>query len=351
MVKINPSKLVSEVVGQLNPRLKEVINKRYGLKDGKRHTLEVIGKQFGITRERVRQIEVEAFRQLKQPEALSKLEPLFALFKSHINAHGKLRREQTLIDHDLESYLGVAATADQKAATNFVLTLAEHFHKIPESKYHYSLWTTEPVTVKSLSKFASALEDYFKGKNSVTNYDEIKRAAGKALEANFNIANSPKAVQAYLGVARNISKNVFGQFGLVNWPEISPRGIKDKAYLVLKENGTPMHFKGVAESITKSGFSNKKAHVQTVHNELIKDDRFVLVGRGTYALKEWGYQPGVVRDILISILKSAGRPMNKDEIVTELLKQRQVKENTILLNLQNKAHFNKAQDGRFTLRA
>ena len=52
-----------------------------------------------------------------------------------------------------------------------------------------------------------------------------------------------------------------------------------------------MHFKEVAEAISKT--FGKKTHYATCHNELIKDSRFVLVGRGMYALAEWGYQAGI----------------------------------------------------------
>jgi DNA-directed RNA polymerase delta subunit len=351
MSKLNPSKLVSEVINALNPRLKEVISKRYGLKDGRRYTLEAIGKQFGITRERVRQIEAEAFRQLRQPEVLSKLEPIFGLFKNHINAHGRLRKEVTFLEYDLENSLGIAATPDQKAAANFILTLTDSFKKVPETKYFHTLWTTELEAVKSLPKFVSAIEDYLKKKNGVVEYAEFKSTANEALKNHIGLSPTPKVTQAYLGAVRNVGRNVFGQFGLGHWPEISPRGVKDKAYLVLKKRDKPMHFKDVAGSISQAGFSNRKAHIQTVHNELIKDKRFVLVGRGTYALKEWGYQPGTVKDVLVGILKENGRPMSKEEIVNSILKQRQVKENTIILNLQNKDYFSKNTEGRYTLKA
>lgn len=351
MVKMNPARLVAQAISGLNPRLKEVISKRYGLKGGRRQTLEAIGKQFGITRERVRQIEVEAFKQLKQPEVLKELEPAFTFFKNHVGAHGDLRKEATLMEADLEKHLGIPGTPEQKAATNFILTLANnHFQKFPEAKNYHTFWTTEPNLVRTLPKFTSSLEDYFRKRNTVAGYTDVKGATELALKQSRATGSNPRVVQAYLGVAKNIGRNVFGEFGLVTWPDISPRGIKDKAYLVLKKENKPIHFKDVAGAITKAGFSNRKAHIQTVHNELIKDDRFVLVGRGTYALKEWGYQPGTVKDVLVEILKAGGRPMAKDEIVSQLMKQRQVKENTILLNLQDKSYFSKTKEGNFTLK-
>lgn len=84
---------------------------------------------------------------------------------------------------------------------------------------------------------------------------------------------------------------------------------------------------------------------QTVHNELIKDARFVLVGRGTYALSEWGYKPGTVKDVMVQVLRENGNSMDKEEIIKKTLDQRQVKESTILLNLQDRNHFEKDKGG------
>ena len=122
--------------------------------------------------------------------------------------------------------------------------------------------------------------------------------------------------------------------------------MRDLAYLVMRRHGSPMHFREVAGSIKQ--FLKEKAHDQTVHNELIKDRRFVLVGRGLYALNEWGYQPGVVRDVIRAVIAKHG-PLTKDELIKKVREERHVKDNTILINLHNKKHFKKSMDGRFNL--
>ncbi|TSC67891.1 MAG: hypothetical protein G01um101472_278 [Parcubacteria group bacterium Gr01-1014_72] len=113
---------------------------------------------------------------------------------------------------------------------------------------------------------------------------------------------------------------------------------------MLRKHGSPIHFREVAKSIEK--LFGKKAHVATTHNELIKDPRFVLVGRGLYALSEWGYMSGVVRDVIRQILEKNG-PLKKDEVVNKVLKERYVKENTILVNLNNPKFFKKDKEGRY----
>ncbi|MEX1061602.1 MAG: sigma-70 family RNA polymerase sigma factor, partial [Patescibacteria group bacterium] len=56
-----------EVLGTLSPREQKVLELRFGLRDGKPRTLEAVGKEFGVTRERIRQIEAKAIRKLKHP--------------------------------------------------------------------------------------------------------------------------------------------------------------------------------------------------------------------------------------------------------------------------------------------
>ena len=157
---------------------------------------------------------------------------------------------------------------------------------------------------------------------------------------------------AHVRALASISKGVAtlnGRWGLIKWPMVNPKNIRDKIYVILFENGKPMHFNEISESIKGSSFKRKDVTTQAIHNELIKDDRFVLIGRGIYALKEWGYKKGTVSDIIIEILKKAGEPLHRDEIVKRVLKKRQVKETTILLNLQGKDQFKRVAKATYAL--
>jgi hypothetical protein len=80
----------------------------------------------------------------------------------------------------------------------------------------------------------------------------------------------------------------------------------------------------------------KAVKVNTIHNELIRNEDFVLIGRWIYALKEWGFVPWTVLDVIVSILEKNWEPMNTEDITKEVLKIRNVKHSTIYMNLQNK---------------
>ena len=64
---------LEEVLSTLTPREEQVLRMRFGLTDGKPHTLEEVGKEFDVTRERIRQIESKALRKLRHPSRSKKL--------------------------------------------------------------------------------------------------------------------------------------------------------------------------------------------------------------------------------------------------------------------------------------
>jgi hypothetical protein len=161
---------------------------------------------------------------------------------------------------------------------------------------------------------------------------------------------SEPALRSALSVSRNIVRTPFKEWGLRGWPEATPRGVGDKAYIVLKRSGKPLHFSDIAKKANEAGFDQRKAHPQTVHNELIRDPRFVLVGRGLYALKEWGYEPGTVADVIQRILQNEGKPISREELTDRVLKERMVRKNTVLLALQNADRFEKTPDGNYQVR-
>jgi hypothetical protein len=154
-----------------------------------------------------------------------------------------------------------------------------------------------------------------------------------------------EVIRRWLAISKRIGKNPLGDWGMADSSNIKTKGMRDYAFLVIRKHGSPIHFRDVAKQITK--MFNKKAHVATTHNELIKDKRFVLVGRGLYALAEWGYVPGVVRDVIKQILEKNG-PLTRDEVIDKVMKERYVKENTIVVNLQNPRYFKKDREGKYS---
>ena len=322
-------------------RMKDVVVKRFGLKGGRGLTLEAIGKEYKITRERVRQIEVDALKHLCKEENQVELSPLLKSVEEHLKNNGEMMAEHAL----LSSF----SAREHHPHLLLLLEVANIFQALTETDKLRARWAVDKNTGALAEKIiASLVQELESSKNPVSKgklldiaSEQAKKILGKDVPE--------EVLNSYLACSKSIRSNPYGEFGLVSWPAISPRGIKDKAYAALSRTGKPLHFREVARAIDDARWSKRKAHPQTVHNELIKDKRFVLVGRGLYALKEWGYEPGVVRDILVSVLKQADKPLPKEEIVKLVLEKRMVKAPTVFLNLQNKSLFKKTDEGKFTL--
>jgi hypothetical protein len=353
----NPYSLVSQLLEDIsNGRTRDVIARRFGLVGGRFQTLQEIGEQYNITRERVRQIEKNGLDHLLCSTIQAKIRPIEEEIFSYLKENGELRREKSLLD-DLVCFCTPANQTERtlekndgqltlcRAALNLILTLAKPFERQSESDDLYSFWALKKNSVKVAKKTIDSAVNYFDKNKKVMTDGELYRIIKKKFAG-----LSEKAIFSYIDLSKRIEKNPFGQFGLTAWPEISPRGVKDRAYLILKKEAKPFHFSEVTNLINRQLPHSRPAFVQTVHNELIKDPRFVLIGRGIYALTEWGYEPGTVVDVISQILKENG-PLGKEEIIKKVLAKRLIKENTILINLQNKKHFKKLSDGRFDLTA
>lgn len=313
--------ICSELFANLSGKQKETIVRRFGLKEAQKETLEAIGRDFGVCRERVRQIQLASLDKISFK--LEKHNKVFQYFFKHLKSFGGLRKESILLEE-----LG---GDDNKNEVSFLLSLKKPFKRINENNDFYSCWITDKSHFDPAKKIISSL------------FNQLQKTKKPLPIANLKSPLKRKALLSVLGVSKKIHPNEEGLYGLSSWPEINPKGIKDRAYLVFKKAKKPLHFKEVTKLIEGS-------HVQTVHNELIKDSRFILVGRGTYALSEWGYYPGQVKDVIFSILKQAPKSLTKEEILGKVLKQRIVKENTVLLNLNNKNHFLRDAEGKYTVK-
>jgi DNA-directed RNA polymerase delta subunit len=338
-MKINYQKVCAELIKDLPQRTADVIERRFGLKSGERETLEHIGQSYNITRERVRQIENEGFNHILPK--IDNYKEVFAQFDEAIASFGGLKKEEEL--------LGFLGEGKFNNCVYFLLTIAKEFNRIQEDENFYSFWTKDENLVKGAKRVVESAVKMLERYGKPVELDKIYEVEGK--QASKAIGEGKTAFISAIEISKTIRTNPEGLYGLNNWVEINPKGIKDKAYLVFKKYEKPLHFTEVASQIEKLPFNGeRKVHTATVHNELIKDTRFVLVGRGLYALAEWGYQPGVVKDVIAKIIQESKKLLTKEEITEKVLSQRFVKENTIVLNLQDKVRFVKDEKGRYNVK-
>jgi len=349
LTNFNPQEILANLFKILNDREKTILKKRYGLSGNEEKTLEEIGKEFKVTRERIRQIENTALQKVKGHEDKDKLVdlPLKGVLKI-LEEHGGILREDSLITK-LLLYSG--ENLENRLIAKFIINqlLNEKIKLSEENKDYYKAWKLMSFSVEFLEETVNSLISLFAKTNQPMIFEKLLEVLKtteffKQKEDKFN----EQLLMSFLEITKKIEANPLGEWGLIDWGLINLKKINNKIYLVLKNEGKPMHFKKIAEKINEVLPGKKKANAATIHNELILDDKYVLIGRGIYALREWGYQPGQVAEVIIDILKTADHPLTRQEIIEAVMKKRQVKESTINLALVNKKKFKKI-DGKYHL--
>jgi hypothetical protein len=344
---VDLKKLVFDMLKNLNERQRNVVIKRYDL-DGKGvQTLDKIGKEYKITRERVRQIETESVNKLKEGVKKYELEKVFDFVKDVIEENGGLIGEDRLVEYLFEENTDKELN---RQIVMLVLDLEDSIQKAKESIRHKKFYFYERKGVEIFEETLDILEDYFRNNRQSLDFDALLDLARRSVKREGATEFSHNSVRSYLDVNKVVLENILGEWGHHKWPHINPKSVKDKAYLALKREKQPLHFTEITNRINTFWTSKKPTNNQTVHNELIKDGRFVLIGRGIYALKEWGYRPGVVLDVIMEIMKEKGGTMDQEDIINGVMEKRQVKRNTIVLNLQNKKYFEKLPNKIYRLK-
>lgn len=339
MITFKPKDITKKLLATLPDRARDVLEKRYGLgKDGETSTLEAIGQIYGITRERVRQIENYGIASIQKSDSYQDYENVFSELQAIIDKlGGGVIAEHILLDE-------ISDDPIMRNHIYFLLMVGNPFYKSKENPAYTHRWYTEKKIAEMVEK---ALKNVYKSLNRdelVSEEDILSRFKIELHELAGD--RDEEVLRRWLLISKDIARNPLGEWGPASSPNVRVKGIRDYAYLVVKRHGSPMHFREVAAAIEE--LFDRKAHTATCHNELIKDDRFVLVGRGLYALTEWGYSAGVVKDVLRDILEKYG-PLTREEIIDKVRKERYVKDNTIIVNLQDANIFKRLSNGSYTL--
>ncbi len=358
----NFNETVSDLLSVLNQREQDVIKRRYELTESKKETLEEIGQSYKITRERVRQIEIDGIKKLRQidfeqPKFLS-IKAVEQEINRLLRAHGGIMAEDYLLAELLKVFKDQLLN---KKSITFIISqlLSDKFNFIAGDEDYHNVWKLNNVSWDFIENILVQIFDILRQEKRNLIAKEILELY-KSQYCHGDPKTDPvcyltelrldvdSVLLSYLKISRLIKQNILGEFGLAEWNTIVPKRMTDKVYLVLKKENKPLHYNDVAKLINEINFDHKIAQPATVHNELIMDERYVLVGRGIYGLKEWGYQNGTVKEVIISILKESGH-LSKDEIINRVLEQKIVKKTTINLSLSNKDTFRKLPSGEFEL--
>lgn len=335
--------LINNLLLLLSDKEKTVIKKRFNLDGKRKHTLDEIGKEFSVTRERIRQIEKNALSKMRRNVFNTALRNLHDFVLSSVRSHGEFLKEDLLVRQCKKVMPPNVDLNENNLHLAFVLhdnlecvgnTINFHPYVKDEKFADFSLKYVSEKLVNQLHKYGDvkALEKI---------HSDLK---GVMDESEFDI----KRTKSLINIDKRITLLDNDLVGLMEWRHIHPRTLRDKILFILKNGRDPLHFVDMAEKITAANFDSRTINVQAVHNELIRHDQFVLIGRGIYALSEWGYEKGTVSKVIERILKKE-KELTQDKIIESVLKQRQVKEITIVLALKNNDKFERVGRKRYRL--
>lgn len=352
IANFNPAETLSALFRQLSQKEEDVLRRRFGLNGKPSETLEEIGKRYAVTRERIRQIENTAIQKMKQHrEFRSIIAPTEDLIRQVLETHGSVMTEEALLD---ELFRASGTPDADRRVVLFLLAelLNDTFDKIDETTGLRPGWKLKAASLSIVRETIEHIVEVVKQHGRPITIEELFNELKSLPYFNDHPDRlSEEIILSSIELSPEIAKNPYGEYGLTSWGSIVPKRMNDKIYLVLKKHGKPVHFNEITRLINETGFDRRRAYPPTVHNELILNKQYVLVGRGIYALREWGYMPGVVADVLVDLLKKSVEPMTRDELVNKVLEQRMVKKNTVYLALANREKFEKLPDGRYRLAA
>lgn len=327
LARLDAINIVNSLFSELLDREKDILSRRFGLKGDKGETLEKIGSLHKLTRERVRQIESASIKKIKKLETLeNSLQVLKETVQSLLADHGGLIRRDYLLDILTVMALEINNEADVNGPDyeknrssyrnhfNFLISklMNDDLEIVDNNDKFNPSFKLKTETVQHLEDLADdllrkveglkktftteELLDILKKLDAYNKHQEKLNKVSADISPVFKsqvfpdkaaLINSNKILYSLMQSVKNIEQNKYGEWGIADWEEIKPKTVNDKIYLILKHDGKPLHFTEIAKKINEMKFDKKNANAATVHNELILDDRYVLVSRGTYGLKEW----------------------------------------------------------------
>ncbi|MDD3773865.1 MAG: sigma factor-like helix-turn-helix DNA-binding protein [Patescibacteria group bacterium] len=323
MIKINPKTELDKLWQVLPKRKKEkreqdVLFCRLGIKQDK-ESLQAIGNRYHITRERIRQIQNQGIKGLRK--AAKNNSKIFEEIAAEVKKNGGILSLPTAN----KLFLSPNNNDDQTKKLLHLFLIAN-----PNLNYFKASSTTNPfftykINSKKFKQIVQKINSYFKDKDIG---EQIENIAQK-LNISVSILREISQIHKDFGLKdENIGLKIFAN--------INPRTTENKIDYIFNKHNKPLHFSEIARLIKKEQLEKKLPTTPTIHNELIKHrDKYVLIGRGTYALTKWGYAPGTVKEVARNIIANSKKKLTREELITAILEQRQVKRNTIILNISS----------------
>lgn len=336
--------IVDNLLLLLSDKEKEVIVKRFNLNGEKKYTLEEIGQDFSVTRERIRQIEKTALSKMKRNVFNTSLNSIHDFtYQLIMNTGGICTEDKLMSFFRREEFKQLGFKEDH---LHLVFVLDERTTCIGNTILFNPYIRLNNLSDFVLKQTASMIVNELRKTSKIIDIESLLPVISKKLTDNEITTNFLKSLVSLDKRLILIDDN---SVALKEWRHIHPRTLRDKILFVLRKENNPLHFSEISTKIDELSFDRKEVNIQAVHNELIRHDMFVLIGRGIYALTEWGYEPGTVTDVIKEFLLENG-DSHQDDIVSHVLSKRQVKRITVLLALKNSSIFHRSGRKHYSLK-
>ena len=327
-VDVNFPELMSRLLALLNPKERDVIERRFSLDSKPKETLDKIGKSYSITRERVRQIEAVALKKLARISMDPSMRQIHDLAYSILETNGRIMLEDKLVSEMLTS---MTNTKNIDAnAMKLAMRVSDRMTKQDKNQFYRPFWRASDISLMEVKGLIKDIRKVLRKEKDIMAVESVVKSLGDVY--------TMETLESVLAIDFSFKATEDG-WGLSSWRHINPRSIKDKIMITFKNHGKPMHFTEIVNHVLSDFEAKKMVTHQAIHNELIRHEDFVLVGRGLYALQEWGMPSGTVCDLIRDVLVENGEPMKRQEIINAVLEKREIRVGTISLNLQKYPFF------------
>lgn len=311
---------IDELLSDLNSREADVIKKRFGI-NSKPLSLEKIGKEYGITRERVRQIEDKALKKISHKSLqLAFFEKTLYPIINDLLGDLKIKREIFIYRKLNEIY---DIKEEEMNILRFFFNIFEKIYYKEENRLFNSFLSTQKhffeKGLKILNHLYNRLE---KNKDTILKEEDVLKILLNEIKIHWNIQPSVEEILEFLKISKVIKRNPLNEYGHFKHPRITPVLLKNKIKIIFEIEKRPLHFNEIHQKLLELSeiedellpFVWKKRYTNhSIHNALLENDDFVKYGRGKYVLREWGYEEGHIIALMRKILEER-KEVDVDEL-------------------------------------
>lgn len=314
-------------------RSKDVITRRYGLVTGERETLEEIGQIYGVTRERIRQIETRSLKKMRHSNTRSKV-PLTQLVENIFSENGYI------ISSDEADKLIPKVIKNCPFDGSSLLDLISDLGWIQRHKVGDINFYSAKLGEVKLSDLMEKIVLILKKDGGLLDTESIIRRLPFDEKVERAVLHS--IVLKFCGIDPRIEEKISNKFTLY-----SNHG-RSKVWVslitqVLEEEGAPLHFTEIANRF----HDLFKSEVQLIDHRrvyaiLVENRVFAHTGiRGTYGLTKWGLRKESTADLALECIKKAGFPLHFKQIYNYICKYKDSRQASIKQILESSGKFEK----------